>query len=59
MAVIEININKDTSYAEYICDKIADLNSFKHKENLAGCVAYVLEDKNLYIMNSNGEWEEQ
>ena len=54
-----ISINKDTSYAEFICDTIADLDTFDYKENLFGCIAYVLENKKLYIMNSEGEWEAQ
>ena len=59
MAATMIDIDKDTSYAEFICDTVADLNSFNYKENLVGCMAYVLENKGLYVMNSKGEWEEQ
>lgn len=59
MAVTTINVNKDTSYTEFICETIADLNSIPYKENLFGCIAYVLENKKLYIMNNNSEWEMQ
>jgi hypothetical protein len=59
MATVMINVNKDTSYAEYICETISDLDKFSYKENLFGCIAYVLENKKLYIMNSSGEWEAQ
>lgn len=59
MSFTAINVNKETSYTEFICETIADLNSIPHKETLFGCIAYVLENKKLYIMNDNSEWEMQ
>lgn len=59
MAITEININKNTSFAEYVCDYIADLDKFQYKENLFGCIAYVLENEAFYIMDSFGEWQMQ
>lgn len=59
MATVMINENKDTSYSEFICETIADLDTFNYPKNLFGCIAYVLENKKLYIMNSQGEWEAQ
>lgn len=60
MASKMININQDTTYAEYICDTVADLSTLKYKEKqFFGSIAYVLANKKLYILNSEGEWEEQ
>jgi hypothetical protein len=59
MATVMISLDKSTGYAEYICETISDLDKFSYKENLFGCIAYVLENKKLYIMNSQGEWEAQ
>lgn len=60
MASKMININQATNYTEYICDTVTDLNKLRYKEKeFFGSVAYVLENKKLYILNSEGEWEEQ
>ncbi len=59
MAVVEININKDTGHSEFICETETDLEGIPHKENRFGDIAYVLENKKLYIMNNNEEWEVQ
>lgn len=59
MAITEIGINKDTSFAEFVCDYISDLNKFHYKENLFGSIVYVLENEGFYIMNSEGEWIQQ
>lgn len=57
MASTIINQNKDTSYTEYICETVKDLDEIPYKSNLFGCIAYVIENKKLYIMNNNSEWE--
>ena len=58
MAYIVINTNKDTGYEEFICETETDLNSIPHKENLFGCIAYVIATDKLYIMKNNSQWEE-
>ena len=59
MAWTVINVNKDTGYAEYVVENESDLEKIPDKEYLFGCVAYCLENKKLYVMNNNREWEEQ
>lgn len=54
-----IKIDKATGHQEYICETVAELDTIPFKENLFGCIAYCLENKKFYIMNSNSEWEEQ
>lgn len=57
MAIEMIDVNK-TSHAEYIADTVADLDKVSGSE-FFGCIAYVLATKKFYIMNSQGQWEEQ
>lgn len=57
MAIEMIDVNK-TGHAEYIADTVADLNKVSGTE-FFGCIAYVLATKKFYIMNSQGQWEEQ
>lgn len=59
MAVIKIAVDTKLGHSQYILDEIADLNSFQHKETMAGDIAYVLENKKFYIMDSNSTWREQ
>lgn len=59
MAVIKIAVDTKFGHSQYILDAIADLNSFQHKETMAGDIAYVLENKKFYIMDSNSTWREQ
>lgn len=59
MAYVQTHIDKDTGYADYVCETVADLSAIPHKDLLFGCFAYVLATKKVYIMNNNGEWEEQ
>lgn len=59
MAVIKIAVDTKFGHSQYILDEIDDLDSFNHKETMAGDVAYVLENKKFYIMDSNSTWREQ
>ncbi len=54
-----IKIDKETGHQEFICENADELDTIPHKETLFGCIAYCLEDKKFYIMNSNSEWEVQ
>lgn len=50
-----------TTYREmdyiYICDTIQDLNSIETDDTSIGCLAKVIENKSIYILNNNKEWK--
>lgn len=57
MANVIINQNRDTGYTEYVVETVSDLNDIPNKEELFGCMAFCIENKNFYIMNNNSEWK--
>lgn len=59
MAYQRIKTDKETGICQYLCEETTDLNKILITEDSFGDIAYVLEDKKFYIVNSSGEWEEQ
>ena len=57
MASVITKQDKDTGYTEYICETLSDLNAIPFKEQLFGCMAYVISVDTVYIMNANSQWE--
>ena len=50
MASKMININQDTTYAEYICDTVADLSTLKYKEKqFFGSISHMYQKIKSYI----------
>lgn len=60
MAIIKISQNQSTNYAEYILDNVTDLTTALNYDDVRpGNIAYVLENKKLYILGSDKQWKEQ
>lgn len=39
----------------YVCDSSEDIKNLPTKNIVAGCIAYTVNDKKFYIVNSKGE----
>ena len=46
----------DYNYKEYVLDKKNDLANINTGECCPGSVAYIIDSKELYMLNSKKEW---
>ena len=46
----------DYNYKEYVLDTKNDLATINTKDCCAGSIAYIIETKEVYMLNSKKEW---
>lgn len=46
----------DYNYKEYVLDTKDDLATIKTEDCCAGSIAYIINSKELYVLNSKKEW---
>ena len=54
--LIEQGSRTDYNYKEYVLDTKSDLANINTGECCPGSVAYIIDSKELYMLNSKKEW---